>query len=443
MYKGAFEMSSTDFDDEHSAGHERWIISYADLVTLLFAFFTVMYSISVVNISKYKLVSESMSLAISGKERPKTYPGLAEQTIDPTVPQLDFLNDIPFSIQPSLGAYETREILFSKINFLSHQQSHLLVQIDPNGSIVNALLNKTGALRQDVMPIVSGVSKHLAASRQGIDELQVSLKAIFEREDAQLTALAKDLSIAKESLIDKESRLSIMQTNLNDIASENARLINIVNQSNQQVEELRSVKTALLNGYQERSTILNRLQKILSTEGVSVEIDLKNGILRLPESLLFSSAKADFSRNGKKAIEVLSLNLLKVLPCYSSAEQASAESSACADPASNFHLESVLIEGHTDILPISNDQYKDNWDLSYRRAKNTFLEIIKSQPKIEALNNSNQQPLLSFSSYAGRRPIANNKTEAGRRQNRRIDLRFIMTPIQLQSDDEMSDFKIK
>ena len=39
--------------------HERWLISYADFITLLFAFFVVMYSISQVNQSKYRVLSET------------------------------------------------------------------------------------------------------------------------------------------------------------------------------------------------------------------------------------------------------------------------------------------------------------------------------------------------------------------------------------------------
>lgn len=45
--------------------HDRWLVSYADFVTLLFAFFVVMYSISSVNEGKYKTFSDSLSLAFS------------------------------------------------------------------------------------------------------------------------------------------------------------------------------------------------------------------------------------------------------------------------------------------------------------------------------------------------------------------------------------------
>ena len=42
------------------ANHERWVISYADFITLLFAFFVVMYSISSVNDGKYRVLSDSL-----------------------------------------------------------------------------------------------------------------------------------------------------------------------------------------------------------------------------------------------------------------------------------------------------------------------------------------------------------------------------------------------
>lgn len=44
---------------------ERWLVSYADFITLLFAFFVVMYSISQVNESKYRVLSDSLVNAFS------------------------------------------------------------------------------------------------------------------------------------------------------------------------------------------------------------------------------------------------------------------------------------------------------------------------------------------------------------------------------------------
>jgi len=54
--------------EEHE-NHERWLVSYADFITLLFAFFVVMYSISSVNEGKYRVLSDSMVAAFSDPAR--------------------------------------------------------------------------------------------------------------------------------------------------------------------------------------------------------------------------------------------------------------------------------------------------------------------------------------------------------------------------------------
>ena len=45
--------------EEHE-NHERWLVSYADFITLLFSFFVVMYAISTLNEGKYKILSDSL-----------------------------------------------------------------------------------------------------------------------------------------------------------------------------------------------------------------------------------------------------------------------------------------------------------------------------------------------------------------------------------------------
>ena len=48
---------------EEPENHDRWLVSYADFITLLFAFFVVMYAISSVNEGKYKVLSNSLTNA--------------------------------------------------------------------------------------------------------------------------------------------------------------------------------------------------------------------------------------------------------------------------------------------------------------------------------------------------------------------------------------------
>ncbi|CEG56481.1 flagellar motor protein MotB [Legionella fallonii] len=56
--------------EEHIDSH-RWVVSYADFITLLFAFFVVMYAISSVNVSKYRSLSDGMKSAFNKKDQNK------------------------------------------------------------------------------------------------------------------------------------------------------------------------------------------------------------------------------------------------------------------------------------------------------------------------------------------------------------------------------------
>ena len=55
-------MARKKKQEEHE-NHERWLVSYADFITLLFAFFVVMYSLSSVNEGKYRILSDALDAA--------------------------------------------------------------------------------------------------------------------------------------------------------------------------------------------------------------------------------------------------------------------------------------------------------------------------------------------------------------------------------------------
>ncbi len=60
-------MSKKKHSESHE-NHERWLVSYADFITLLFAFFVVMYSISSVNEGKFRVLSEAMTMAFRSSQ---------------------------------------------------------------------------------------------------------------------------------------------------------------------------------------------------------------------------------------------------------------------------------------------------------------------------------------------------------------------------------------
>jgi len=64
--------------------HDRWLISYADFITLLFAFFVVMFASSETNKAKAKQVSESVEKAFRGDTSASQTPHPAERAAPPS-----------------------------------------------------------------------------------------------------------------------------------------------------------------------------------------------------------------------------------------------------------------------------------------------------------------------------------------------------------------------
>lgn len=56
------------FDEEEGDNRDRWVVSYADFITLLFAFFVVMYALSTINEGKYRVLSNSL-LSAFGRQQ--------------------------------------------------------------------------------------------------------------------------------------------------------------------------------------------------------------------------------------------------------------------------------------------------------------------------------------------------------------------------------------
>ncbi len=74
-------MARKKYDDS-TENHERWLISYADFITLLFALFVVMYAISIVHEGKYQVLSNALGTAFGGTQPVSQLP----TTVEPTLP---------------------------------------------------------------------------------------------------------------------------------------------------------------------------------------------------------------------------------------------------------------------------------------------------------------------------------------------------------------------
>jgi len=89
----------------------------------------------------------------------------------------------------------------------------------------------------------------------------------------------------------------------------------------------------------------------------------------------------------------------------------------------NQHAENVqklLIEGYTDNLPISTPQFPNNSVLSVMRSCNVWGYFTQ--------NGINENIIIAAMGYADQQPVADNDTEEGRAQNRRVEVTITRMP---------------
>ena len=191
--------------------------------------------------------------------------------------------------------------------------------------------------------------------------------------------------------------------------------------------QFQDVTEELTGATKTRTEILEQLQQTLKERGVEVNIDRQDGVLRLPDSILFDSGQSVLKPEGRDAVAHLADALNDVLPCYSAGVP---RRGTC--PSSEHRIESVYVEGHTD-----SDHYagsgglRDNWDLSVVRATNTYRALIDFKPLLGVLCARKAErcdPVLSVSGYGPQRPVPDRfgTEDEKKTRNRRIDLRLIM-----------------
>jgi chemotaxis protein MotB len=199
----------------------------------------------------------------------------------------------------------------------------------------------------------------------------------------------------------------------------------------------------LENVAKHRSDILGWLQGYLVSQGLeAAEIDIQNGILRLPEGVLFDSGEYNIEDGSSAAIaaKVLAEGLSLVLPCsvMSGVGAPFMPKENCKHAVYNNEnmafVEAIFLEGHTDNVQITASLpgaplITSNLKLSARRSTNTFEKMITYVPSLKQFHSpisSGNRPILAVSAYGETRPIASNFTREERASNRRIDLRILM-----------------
>ena len=204
-----------------------------------------------------------------------------------------------------------------------------------------------------------------------------------------------------------------------------------------QRDMLRALTTRLIDKDALRDQLLAQIRDRLAARGIHVVVEPEKGVLRLPESLLFPTARAELSDRGREALAALAEVMVETMPCYAIApEDMRGDCEAGGIPI----LETVLVEGHTDDRPIHGGTFADNWDLSAARGVSTFKALTEYAAGLERLSNDKNETLLGVAGYEARRPVASGSDDAARRMNRRIDLRFVVSA---PTSDELGDLELR
>ncbi len=109
--------------------HDRWLVSYADFITLLFAFFVVMYGISSINEGKYRVMSDSIVFAF--RSDPGQAPGAAIATGYAEMP----INTPLRRPQPKSRTEETQAIKKETLRGVARDLNQALAPLAAQGKV--------------------------------------------------------------------------------------------------------------------------------------------------------------------------------------------------------------------------------------------------------------------------------------------------------------------
>ena len=135
------------------------------------------------------------------------------------------------------------------------------------------------------------------------------------------------------------------------------------------------------------------IQKVLEESKlagqVKLEVNERGLLIRFLENVLFDSGKADLKPQAMEIIDRVS-DIVKET------------------------TKKVIVEGHTDNIPISTYKFPSNWELSTTRAVNVVKYMIDHNGIVAAR--------LSAAGYADQHSISENNSIEGRKNNRRVDM---------------------
>jgi chemotaxis protein MotB len=206
---------------------------------------------------------------------------------------------------------------------------------------------------------------------------------------AELGTCQKDKGAATAKVAELEGQLKTANEERDKANATVAETAKNLKSTKEELEDLRKQRAEVEKRLAAFRALTAKFQKMIDAGKLKVAIRGGRMILQLPAGILFASGKADVSKEGQTVLAEVTATLKE------------------------FTDRKFLIAGHTDNVPLKASKYKDNWELATARALTVTKFLIGA-----GMNPVN----VAAAGYAEFDPVADNKSEPGKQQNRRIEI---------------------
>ena len=350
-------------------GAPAWMATFADMATLLMAFFVLLLSFAEMNVPKYKEVSGSLKNAF-GVQRlvPVVEPPKAKSII--------------------AKQYKTAKVDPTLLNVIQEQTTDEEQPIDPE--LKTDLKTADSQTNADVEVLQKALSKEIAEGKVSvsIEDSKLVVKVASESQGGADGESNKANSGARVAQNDLEvyAKVAAAQAQVaSQIEVEQASPDNIGDSLSSTSEAER--EKAIADQYEKiRMNLSNEISEGLA----EVERDGDKIIVRLAEKGSFRSGFANLQPSFK--------------PLLNKVGQSIKDSTGM-----------ITIEGHTDNVPMAfSERFRSNWDLSAARSAAVADYLLD--------NTAVADGRVTVTGYADTKPLTLNDSPQGRAKNRRIEV---------------------
>lgn len=393
----AEELLEEEKDEEECpkcppAGAPAWMATFADMATLLMAFFVLILSFAEFNVPKFKQISGSLKEAFGVQ---KVVP-VVEQPKGTTVIALEFSPNPSPSVSTTLRQ-DTTEL----------QQPNLVIpqkdDVAPEGNDDEKDNDSDfegaggeGAEQLDATELATQLKKAIDTGEVTVETLGENVVINFPEQQTSDEQIQSMIAEALEALNEarEQAGASDSEVLFGGIEQQLEKLASTMESDNPDSGEGQGGSTAeqlekVQNASRTTDELTIALREQIDQGLVAVEQREDSVFITVGSGGAFPSGTADLTEEAQRILDRIAL--------------------ASMSPESE-----ITVTGHTDDVPISNAQFRDNWDLAAGRAA-SVVQAIQQTGLIDG-------DRLSAVSKGETAPIGDNTTAAGREENRRIEI---------------------